>query len=279
MRPIVSYDDISEYAAPPPPEHSIQLPSGPSKRRKQSNQRSGRESQHIQHWDDPGIPSDQMNYDDAAPTTSSKRAKLETSKHEESRELTHTEIWDDSALIDAWNAANEEYEALNGPDKGWKKAPVHKSPLWYNTPPTHLSEKNSASRSHTDSQNTIPSAAQGAGTDSEPLDFNTFVPDHDPSLAASTSGFQYPSFGAADAPFALPDPSHPMVSQDDAFNRAVGAMYWCGYWTAVYHCHRSLVRNPVVEIDGEEGQEGAYQDETEAAEDGEDEDDMMPSQR
>lgn len=28
----------------------------------------------------------------------------------ESRELTHDEIWDDSALIDAWNAASEEYE-------------------------------------------------------------------------------------------------------------------------------------------------------------------------
>lgn len=29
---------------------------------------------------------------------------------EENRELTHTEIWDDSALIDAWNAATEEYK-------------------------------------------------------------------------------------------------------------------------------------------------------------------------
>lgn len=51
-------------------------------------------------------------------------------KFEESRELTHEEIWDDSALIEAWNAATEEYEALNGPDKGWKSDPVHKSPLY-----------------------------------------------------------------------------------------------------------------------------------------------------
>lgn len=28
----------------------------------------------------------------------------------ESRELTYDEIWDDSALIEAWNAATEEYE-------------------------------------------------------------------------------------------------------------------------------------------------------------------------
>jgi hypothetical protein len=49
---------------------------------------------------------------------------------EESRELTHEEIWDDSALIEAWNAATEEYEAFNGPDKGWKSDPIHKSPLY-----------------------------------------------------------------------------------------------------------------------------------------------------
>ena len=52
------------------------------------------------------------------------------SKFEKSRELTHGEIWDDSALIEAWNAATEEYEALNGPDKGWKSDPVHKAPLY-----------------------------------------------------------------------------------------------------------------------------------------------------
>lgn len=33
--------------------------------------------------------------------------------NDESRELTHEEVWDDSALIDAWNAANEEYEVSN----------------------------------------------------------------------------------------------------------------------------------------------------------------------
>ena len=47
----------------------------------------------------------------------------------QSRELTHEEIWDDSALVEAWNAAVEEYEAYHGPDKGWKKEPLHTSPL------------------------------------------------------------------------------------------------------------------------------------------------------
>ncbi|KAH6917715.1 hypothetical protein BKA70DRAFT_1395395 [Coprinopsis sp. MPI-PUGE-AT-0042] len=36
---------------------------------------------------------------------------------EESRQLTHEEIWDDSALISAGNAATEEYEAYHGTDK------------------------------------------------------------------------------------------------------------------------------------------------------------------
>ena len=34
----------------------------------------------------------------------------EDGEYQESRELTHDEIWDDSALIDAWNAATEEYK-------------------------------------------------------------------------------------------------------------------------------------------------------------------------
>ena len=48
---------------------------------------------------------------------------------EESRELTHEEIWDDSALISAWEAATEEYEAFHGSEKAWKTETVGKSPL------------------------------------------------------------------------------------------------------------------------------------------------------
>lgn len=34
----------------------------------------------------------------------------EDNDEEESRDLTHEEIWDDSALVDAWNSATAEYE-------------------------------------------------------------------------------------------------------------------------------------------------------------------------
>ena len=35
------------------------------------------------------------------------------------------------------------------------------------------------------------------------------------------------------------------VSQDEAFSRAMTAMYWSGYWTAVYHVSRCLHSSPV----------------------------------
>jgi len=33
----------------------------------------------------------------------------------------------------------------------------------------------------------------------------------------------------------LPEPPGSIVNQDEAFTRALRAMYWGGYWTAVYH--------------------------------------------
>ena len=50
-------------------------------------------------------------------------------EEEESRELTHEEIWDDSALVNAWEAATEEYEAYHGSKKDWKSETVNKTPL------------------------------------------------------------------------------------------------------------------------------------------------------
>ena len=92
---------------------------------------------------------------------------------------------------------------------------------WYNVPPDPSGLKKSTEvvqefgMKQPDSEN------------SRPLDFETFVPIHDPSLAQP---FQpaYESYGIPPAPG-----EH--VGRDEAFNRALGAMYWAGYWTAVYH--------------------------------------------
>ncbi|KAF9443621.1 hypothetical protein P691DRAFT_764119 [Macrolepiota fuliginosa MF-IS2] len=206
-RPVVSYDDITlPYDAPEKP-----LP--PQKKRKRSNTNSApKKPPH--HWDDPAADQDQEDMDD------------DDNDNEESRELTHEEIWDDSALINAWDAAMEEYDAFHGPDKGWKKEPVHKSPLWYNIPPKNLPKK----PAHIGPQ--IP-------TDSQPINFDTFVPTHDPSLSgAADSAVAATEQDAQQAAYAMPLTSLPSVSQDEAFERAVQASYWSGYWTAVYHCHR-----------------------------------------
>jgi hypothetical protein len=104
MRSLVPYDDLS----PPQTQPTIQNPrpqtfkhvqrqdrQPPSKKRKVLKQ----PEPHKQYFNDSG--NEQRMNDD-----------LEESKTdgEESRELTYDEIWDDSALVDAWNAATEEYE-------------------------------------------------------------------------------------------------------------------------------------------------------------------------
>lgn len=139
----------------------------------------------------------------------------------ESRDLTHEEIWDDSALIDAWNAATEEYEVLNGADKKWKHEPLHKSALWYTSLPETTSNDNK-----TNTEN-----------DSTPLDFDSYVPEYPSGITADGQNddspnaqreLQPPSFGFP------PMPDASAVSPEVALQNAYGAWYWAGYWSGVY---------------------------------------------
>ncbi|TFK47925.1 hypothetical protein OE88DRAFT_1664885 [Heliocybe sulcata] len=240
MRSVVRYDDITD-------EH-VPEPASKKRRKSEASEMFGASTKNVQHWDDPGTSSQAMNYND------------DCNAYEESRELTHEEIWDDRALIDAWNAASEEYEALHGPDKGWKKQPLHKSPLWYNTPTNRKAPETGSSAPD---QNVEGKATNGAAMeDSQPLNFHTFVPEHDPSLSAPTYA-------------ALPQG---MVSQDEAFTRAVEASYWSGYWTAVYHSHRSMAAGDVAEVEGDQ-QEVGEEEEEEGAIGGQDAEDLLPAQR
>lgn len=94
-RPLVSYDDITLPYQPSKP---------PQKKRKRNQQKSVSE----EAFADPN----------------------DYEEEEESRELTHEEIWDDSALVNAWEAATEEYEAYHGSKKAWKTENVNKAPLY-----------------------------------------------------------------------------------------------------------------------------------------------------
>lgn len=118
-RTLVSYDDIT-----PPEPSSTQLgsplpsahPPPAKKRRTQQKAPPRRNAQPVQHWDDPSSPAEAMNYrgDSGAARENSAPAAYGgdgvEADDEESRELTHEEIWDDSALIDAWDSAIAEYE-------------------------------------------------------------------------------------------------------------------------------------------------------------------------
>ncbi|CAL1697338.1 unnamed protein product [Somion occarium] len=300
MRPVVSYEDITNPEADSqaqPAQLGPQLPSSapqpPAKRRKKSHNQQqhqqnhhphhrtrGHPAQYVQHWDEPDASAPEMNYGGEGESMYVEGEEAEEGEgyeegdyeeeyeEEESRELTHEEVWDDSALIDAWNSAAAEYEAYHGKGKKWKAEPVKKSPLWYNVPPAP---------SKTRKKGPVPSTQNGgdASEDSTPVNFDTFIPNHDPSLA---SGQPHPPSvpGPDYAQYYLPNPPGPMVSQDEAFQRALSAMYWGGYWTAVYHCQRQGEQPaPEVEQDAEDGEIDA----TAGEENAEMEEDLVPSQR
>ncbi|KAH9836746.1 uncharacterized protein C8Q71DRAFT_57267 [Rhodofomes roseus] len=252
MRPVVSYDDITTPGPPSTAQANVRPPAAqgpPPKKRKvnggprNSNPRGG---QYPQHWDEPETSAPQMTYDDGegeAPADTHMQDALEEGEEEEeeeSRELTHEDIWDDSALVDAWDSAMAEYEAYHGKGGKWKEGPVKKSPLWYNVPPA-TSGKTSKGKAKAEGGISTAAPVFGNGDahadkavneDSMPHNFDTFVPTHDPSLAVGNG-----APGSDYATYALPE-SGAMVSQDEAFSRAVNAMYWSGYWTAVYHVSR-----------------------------------------
>jgi hypothetical protein len=84
--------------------HSLPGP-GPAKKR--------RRNQGLQrHWDEPEQQSSTLPYDDdAADITIEVDGPVDdVEEEEESRQLTQDEIWDDSALIAAWESATAEYE-------------------------------------------------------------------------------------------------------------------------------------------------------------------------
>jgi len=104
---------------------------------------------------------------------------------------------------------------------------------WYNVPPTKQKSKKSKNApqiTEPDPSTSTPTNGASASADSAPLNFDTFVPTHDPSL----------NNGAELQPLVHEMPEGPLVGQDEAFQRALNAMYWGGYWTAVYHV-RSLL--------------------------------------
>ncbi|KAG5646920.1 hypothetical protein DXG03_001996 [Asterophora parasitica] len=271
LRPLISYDDITVpyQTASPPPRSNARSNQPPAKKRKWSKKPKGRPHDDSQSFHNHQNFSGHSSRHASGGTAMGVAEDKAMEEEEESRDLTHDEIWDDSALIDAWNAAAEEYEALNGPKKGWKAEPVHKSPLWYNTPKSKNKDPAPTTSSSSIGGISVPDVDD---QDSQPLNFDTFVPSHDPSLDVPV-----PIQDGSAAQF-LTGPPGPIVSQDEAFTRAMGAMYWSGYWTAMYHCQRRQAQEPSAQYGGaaEQGEEETYEedadlDDDDGEEDGEEE--------
>ncbi|KAF8995925.1 hypothetical protein BDQ17DRAFT_1365075 [Cyathus striatus] len=110
----------------------------------------------------------------------------------------------------------EEYEAYNGPDKGWKNKIANKS--------TTSTENN------VETNGTTSMEGKAAEDDSQPLNFDIFVPTHDPSLNQGPG--KAPVHSADESYIPLEGIGTP-VSRDEAFKNALNATYWAGYWTAM----------------------------------------------
>lgn len=100
MRSVVSYEDLEQLTATPAPG-----PPPAKKRKRQQNKRKSLGSQKFAHWDEPAENHDvSFTGHDYAGDLEDRAADAD------SRELAHEEIWDDSALIEAWDAAMDEYK-------------------------------------------------------------------------------------------------------------------------------------------------------------------------
>ncbi|KAG8736371.1 hypothetical protein FRC10_009396 [Ceratobasidium sp. 414] len=232
----------------------------PNKRRRGNNpsrggkgwERHGNQQHRHQHWDEPGDP---------LPAPAKKpKPKRYTIDHE----LTQEDIWDDSALIEAWDAAVEEYESLNGPGKAWKEGPVHKSALWYAPPPKpqeNEEEEEDDEEGEGGQEGEVETGGNAleeggeAEADSAPIDFNTFMPSHDPTLGSktkiATAGSTLEPYVPTAFSVAIPDAA--TLTRDEIFEKAVSASYWAGYWTAMYHAS-AVKSTEQVQVEEEEAE-------------------------
>ena len=99
MRSLVSYDDLAQITATPAPG-----PPPAKKRKRQQNKRKSLGSQKFAHWDEP-VENHDVSFTDHDYVEDLEDETIDV----ESRELSHEEIWDDSALIEAWDTAMDEY--------------------------------------------------------------------------------------------------------------------------------------------------------------------------
>ncbi|KAG8991260.1 hypothetical protein FRB90_001417 [Tulasnella sp. 427] len=162
-----------------------------------------------------------------------KAGKVEAPPADPTALLTDADAWDDSVLIEAWDAALEEYQILNGPEADWKKDPVHKSSMTASRPNLRWHDITpSAPQDNATPSGQTASKAQ-AGADDE----------GDHQMEAEEQTYEASSSRALNGTIADPQVAGAIptafdftkMSKDDIFQKAVEASYWAGYWAAAYH--------------------------------------------
>jgi hypothetical protein len=110
-RSIVSYDDLipAQSSSIGPSAQSSGYP--PAKRQKRNQHFSNGSRRPAQHWDDPSASMHSESFSPASTSAPMSAPVIKAQDLQEGAEveLSHDEIWDDSALVDAWDAAQEEY--------------------------------------------------------------------------------------------------------------------------------------------------------------------------
>ncbi|KAH7040481.1 uncharacterized protein B0I36DRAFT_344220 [Microdochium trichocladiopsis] len=133
--------------------------------------------------------------------------------------LTNEEIWDDSALVDSWNSALEEYKKYHS---------IH-------TKGGNVAELLKAHRSEPESRNaTAPEACvQEDNTESKGLGLPNAAPENE-DLKNKTHDSMPPS----NAPALAPELVLSSV-QDESLKKLLMSWYYAGYYTGLYEGQRS----------------------------------------
>ncbi|PVF96274.1 hypothetical protein CPB86DRAFT_799062 [Serendipita vermifera] len=145
--------------------------------------------------------------------------------------------WDDSALIDAWNAAEREYMEMNG-GKKWRHEPVNHSSLWHDA---LESDADSATNDDGDADQEAEVSSSQVALEETEVEGGT-----GDILAMSISANQpseHDLKAALDASVSLLGATSSSVLMTEAFNKVKEASYALGYWTAVYQLHAAATTN------------------------------------
>lgn len=115
----------------------------------------------------------------------------------------------------------------------------HQNSRWY-APPPKLQKENEESEEGHDEENDEGAVEeeQEIEADSLPIDFDTFVPSHDPTLGRETT--HTPAIGSYPHAIPMTFPNISTLTKDEVFEKAISSSYWAGYWTALYHVRHLL---------------------------------------